>query len=326
MKKRIITSIVMIFACLTLCGAGWFNTTKVVVDTENNKVYEQCRADEVFSAFSSDSKTAKEKYGKMPVRLTAKVVSVDGDGTDLVITGMNTAASSMGCSYDKALRSEMKQYKAGDTITLYGQIAVGLFTGEVSLKVDKIAQDAGTSRSAGMYYLQNGATFDMRDAVKETLRNGDVEYYVPSAWTGKEIRHNITEENLGTMEGYQYVLNKLDASETVPESVFVCYFDKDKLFDESDVVKTEQVAKLVVENILGSAGSLSKKEVTTYYDTEYLYYKGVFKNAMETGEGYRTEFIFQADGEDGIVVVLYVYKEAKHVDDLLFLMRFLEVK
>jgi len=326
-KKRITASIAMFFACLILCGAGWFNTTKVTVDTENNYVYEQCTADEVLSQFATNSKTAKTKYQQMPVLLTGKVVNVDSDGTDLVVTGMNSATASMECSYDKTLRSGMKQYKAGDTITLYGHISAGIFTGELSLKVDKIAGSTGAVRSVGMYYLQNGSSFDMRDAVKETLHNGDVEYYVPSSWMGKEIRHNITEENLGTMEGYQYVINKLGASDPVPESVFVCYFDNStQLGYAGDAGETKLIEKAIVENIIGSVGLFPTKKVTTYYDAENNYYDGVFKNALEAGEGYRTEFIFQADGEEGIVVVLYVYKEAKHVDDLLFLMRFLEVK
>jgi len=122
-------------------------------------------------------------------------------------------------------------------------------------------------------------------------------------------------------------LNKLDGQDSTPESVFVCYFDNStQLGYAGDAGETKLIEKAIVENILGSVGSFPTKRVTTYYDAEYNYYDGVFKNALEAGEGYRTEFIFQADGEDGIVVVLYVYKEAKHVDDLLFLLRFLNVK
>ena len=325
MKKRIITSIVMIFASLTLCGAGWFNTTKVVVDTENNPVYEFCSVDEMLSGLSADRKAVAAKYKNMPVLLAGKVKSVSADGKDLVITGTENAQVSMECTYDKTLRSEIKNYKAGDTIAMYGQVDVGIFTGEPYFKTEKVTA-APAGRTSGMYYMQNGASFDRRDTVKETLHNGDAVYYVPSSWTGKEIRRNVTEENLGTMEGYQYVLNKLGSADPVPESVFVCYFDNaTQLGYAGDAGETKLIEKAIVENILGSVGLFPTKKVTTYYGEEYNYYDGVFKNALEAGEGYRTEFIFRADGEEGIVVVLYVYKEAKHADDLLFLMRFLEV-
>ena len=66
----------------------------------------------------------------------------------------------------------------------------------------------------------------------------------------------------------------------------------------------------------------------TFYskiEYEYTYYDGVFKNALETGTGYHAEFVFQEDSDDGIVMLLYVYKDTKHLGDVLFLSRFLEV-
>ena len=98
------------------------------------------------------------------------------------------------------------------------------------------------------------------------------------------------------------------------------------IFFASDYDETKLIEKAIVENILGNVGIFPTKKVTTYYGAEYNYYDGVYKNPLEAGDGYRCEFIFEADGEDGIVVVLYVYREAKHVEDVLFLTRFLEVK
>lgn len=326
-KQRIAAAFAVVFACLTLCGAGWFGTSKVVIDTEENYVYEQCMADEVLTAFAANHKAAKEQYQGAALLLTGKVKSVGSEGKKLVLTGTGTAIQSMECTYDKALRATALQYKDGDKVALYGRISVNIFTGTVSFKVDKFTIPPAAVTSTDMYYLSDGTSFDKKNAVKETLQSGAVEYYVPASWMGKEIRHNVKEENLGTMEGYQYVLNKLDGQDTTPESVFVCYFDnKTQLGYAGDAGETKLIEKAIAENILGKVGSFPTKKVTTYYDTEYNYYDGVFKNALEAGEGYRTEFIFQADGEDGIVVVLYVYKEAKHVEDLLFLMRFLEVK
>ncbi len=326
-KKRITAVVAVVCACLTLCGAGWFGTTTVVVDTEKNNVYRQCAADEVLSAFAANPQVATEKYHWTRVLLTGQVASVASDGKSMMITGIDSTQHSMECTYDKALRTTAMGYKTGDEVTLYGRILVNIFTNKAHVEVDKFTGTPTSVTSDDMYYLLNGTSFDKRSAVKETLHGGAVEYYVPAAWLGKEIRHNIVEENLGTMEGYQYVLNKLDGSDFAPESVFVCYFDNStQLGYIGDAGETKLIEKAIVENILGSVGIFPTKKVVSYYGAEYNYYDGVFKNALEAGEGYRTEFIFQADGEDGIVVVLYVYKEAKYVDDLLFLMRFLRVK
>ena len=326
-KKRMIAIIAVFCACLTLSGAGWFNTAKVTVDIENNYVYQQCTAQELLSAFAANEKAARNIYQGAPVLLTGEVARVGNGGKYIMVAGTEAAHGTIECAFDKSLRTVAKQYRAGDKVAVYGRVIVNMFNGDIYLAADKITTLPVAATSNDMYYLLNGTSFDKQNAAKETIQNGQVEYYVPTAWTGKKIRHKVKEENLGTMEGYQYVLNKLDAQNPVPESVFVCYFDnKTQLGYAGDADETKLIEKAIVENILGSVGSFPTKKVTTYYDAEYNYYDGVFKNALEAGEGYRCEFIFQADGEDGIVVVLYVYREAKHVDDLLFLMRFLEVK
>lgn len=325
MKKRITVALLVLCACLTLCGAGLFSTTKVVIDTENNHVYERCTVEEILAEFAAGGKAAREKYQGAPVLLSGKVVSVGNGGKSMVIGAGNTG-STLEASFEKSLRATAKQYVAGDTVALYGRIVVNIFNNDIYLAADKFTE-VPVATSNDMYYLLDGTAYDKQKAVRVTLNNGGVEYYVPVSWTGKEIQHKVKEENLGTMEGYQYVLNKLNPSESTPESVFVCYFDnKTQLGYPGDAGETKLIEKAIVENILGKVGLFPSKKVNTYYDAEYNYYDGVFKSALEAGEGYRTEFIFQADGEDGIVVVLYVYKEAKHVNDMLFLMRFLEVK
>ena len=328
MQKRKIIAVILAFCtCLTLCGAGWFDTNKVVVDVENNPVYQYHTADEIISEFAANSKAAKSKYNNQPVLLYGKVVSVEKDGKSLEVTGINTSGLTIECTCEKSLRSTAMTYHAGTRVALYGSIVVGILSGDIYLSVDKITQLPESALSNDMYYLLDGTSYNKQNATKVTLNNGNVEYYVPSAWTNSKIQRSITKENLGTMEGYQYVLNKLSPADPVPESLFVCYFDNDsQLAYAGDANETKLIEKAIVENILGSVGLFPTKKVYTYYGAEYNYYDGVFKNALEAGEGYRCEFIFQADGEDGIVVILYVYREAKHVKDVLFLTRFLEIR
>lgn len=312
---------------LSFVGAGWFDGAKVTVDTENNKVYQYRTADEIVSEFKENAKAAKAKYDNQPVLLTGQVKSVGKDGKYLMVTGLNNTALSIECTCDKDLRSTAKTYKTGTAVALYGSIEVGLITGDLTLDVDKITAKPASALSSDMYYLLDGTEYNKRNATKVTLNKGNLEYYIPSTWANDKIQHSVKDENLGTMEGYQYVLNKLNPADPVPESLFVCYFDNSaQLAFASDYDETKLIEKAIVENILGNVGIFPTKKVTTYYGAEYNYYDGVYKNPLEAGDGYRCEFIFEADGEDGIVVVLYVYREAKHVEDVLFLTRFLEVK
>lgn len=326
-RKRMTAILMTLCMCLSFIGAGWFDGAKVTVDTENNKVYQYRTADEIVSEFKAAPKAAKTKYNGQSVLLYGTVVSVDKDGKNIVVTGLSNTSLSIECLCNKGLRPAAKTYQPGTKVALYGSMEVGLITGDLYLTADKITVLPSSALSSDMYYLLDGTEYNKRNSTKVTLHNGAVEYYIPSVWANKKICHSVKDENLGTMEGYQYVLNKLSPTDPVPESLFVCYFDNStQLAFASDFDETKLIEKAIVENILGNVGIFPTKKETTYYGAEYNYYDGVYKNPLEAGEGYRCEFIFQADGEDGIVVVLYVYREAKHVKDVLFLTRFLEVK
>ena len=326
-RNRRIALILMLCSCISMCGAGLFSGTKVTVDTQNNKVYQYRTADEIITEFRANSKVAKTTYDNQPVLLTGQVKSVGKDGKNIMVTGLNNTSLTIECTMDKTLRGTAKTYQPGTAIALYGSVEVGLITGDIYLDTEKITVKPASALSSDMYYLLDGTEYNKRNATKVTLNKGNVEYYIPSTWANDKIQHSVKDENLGTMEGYQYVLNKLNPVDPVPESLFVCYFDNSaQLAFASDYDETKLIEKAIVENILGNVGIFPTKKVTTYYGAEYNYYDGVYKNPLEAGDGYRCEFIFEADGEDGIVVVLYVYREAKHVDDVLFLTRFLEVK
>ena len=325
-RKRLTAIFMTICMCLSFIGAGWFDGAKVTVDTENNKVYQYRTADEIVSEFKAAPKSAKAKYNGQPVLLYGTVVSVGKDGKNIIVTGSGNTSLSIECICGKELRPAAKSYQAGTKVALYGSMEVGLITGDLYLTADKITALPETALSSDMYYLLDGTGYNKRNSTKITLHNGAVEYYIPSAWANEKIRHSVKDENLGTMEGYQYVLNKLSPADPVPESLFVCYFDNSThLAFAGDSDETKLIEKAIVENILGNVGIFPTKKTTTYYGADYNYYDGVYKNPLEAGDGYRCEFIFQADGEDGIVVVLYVYREAKHLKDVLFLTRFLEV-
>lgn len=328
MKKRLAVIVFAITVVLTLCGANWFGSAKVTIDTENNRVYQYHTTDKILAEFATDTNNAKARYQGEYVLLSGKIASIGKDGKNIEISGLAETTESIECFYDKSLRDTVLGYKVNDSVALYGKLSVGLFDKEVRLNVEKIVQVPSVIKSDEVYFLLDGTSFDKTDTEKMTLDEGNIAYYVPRIWVAEEIEHNIEKEELGIIEGYQYVLNKIPGeTDSIPESLFVCYFDNQKLLadNQNDSDETELIEKAIVENILGEVKSFPTKEVKTYYGAEYTYYTGVFKNALETGTGYHAEFVFQKDGYDGIVMLLYVYKDTKHLSDVLFLSRFLEM-
>ena len=327
-KKKFAVIVAAICAVLAFCGANWFDSAKVTIDTEKNRIYQYHTIDEVGAEFAADEDTAKEKYLGAYVLLSGKIAKIEKDGKSMEVSGLTDTAQTIQCSIDKSLRPIALEHKVNDSVAIYGKLSVGLFDKKVRLNVEKIVQVPTVIKSDEVYFLLDGTVFDKTDAEKVTLDEGNIAYYIPRIWTGEEIQHNIVEEELGIIEGYQYVLNKIPgSSDTIPESLFVCYFDNQKLLADyqNDSDETELIEKAIVANILGEVKNFPTKEVKTYYGAEYTYYAGVFKNALETGTGYHAEFIFQKDGEDGIVMFLYVYKDTKHLGEVLFLSRFLEI-
>lgn len=327
-KKKIWTVLIVICACFSLCGMGWFGSVKVVMDTESNKIYRYCTADTVLSDFAKDSKGAKARYQNELVLLSGKIKEIGKNGKNITVSGIQISGQGIVCSYNKELRTTASSLHNGDDVAVYGTFTVDVFDQELRIKAVKITEVPSAVTSHEMYYLLDGTSFDKAKAVKVSLKDGAAEYVIPSSWTGKEIQRDIEAEKLGFMEGYQYVLNQLGAGSSVPESLFICYFDNQtQLSDYQNVSgETEQIEKVIVENILGKVGSFPSKRVKTYYGKEYVYYTGSYQTAFDAGTGYHTEFVFQADGEDGIVVMLYVYKEPKHLSDIMFVSRFLEIK
>lgn len=327
-KKKLAVIVLAIYAVLALCGANWFDSAKVTIDTENNHVYQYRTLDEILAEFATDANAAKEKYQGEYVLLSGKVAKIESNGKSMEVTGLEKTTTTIECSYDKSLRDTASEYKVNDSVALYGKLSVGLFDKEVRLNVEKIVQVPSVIKSDEVYFLLDGTFFDKTDTEKMTLDEGNIAYYIPRIWAVEEIQHNIEKEELGIIEGYQYVLNKIPGSaDTVPESLFVCYFDNQKLLADyqNDSDETELIEKAIVANILGEVKNFPTKEVKTYYGAEYTYYAGVFKNALETGTGYHAEFVFQKDGDDGIVMFMYIYKDTKHLSDVMFVSRFLEI-
>ena len=326
-KKRLFSLLPVLPMLLLLCGFSFYNTT-VMIDTQKNPVYEFIYADDILSDFAGDAYSAESRYKYGYYLVSGKIESISERGDSFNLYGTSVTNDHMICSVPRDLRTEALSLSAGETVGVYGQVTVGLIDKMVHIEVDKIAAVPSGAKT-GVFFLSDGKRVDKSSMNKRSLNNGRVNFIIPPAW--KEVEHSITKEGLGTMEGYQYVLNALPGSkDSTPESFFVCYFDNaSRLENADDKRETKLIEKAVINNISGegSGDSARTRDVLTYYGAKYNYYIGSYTDALAAGKnGYHAEYIFQKNGDEGLIMYLYIYKDAKHLSDIMLVTRFLEVK
>lgn len=317
MRKRIV--VLLFVMCSLLCGFALFES-KVAIDTEKNPVYAHVTADQFLKSIEISKDTAEKKYDGQYLMISGRFGNHDAD--QKVFTVMNQDARSVVCEYDKTFSGSFGQFQNQEQIAVYGKCKV-LF-GKFSITDVKKVTAAPNFKSAEQYFMLDGKTLDKSTATERTLNQGKVKFYIPSAW--KSVEKNIQDEQLGSIEGYQYVLNRLsDGKKADAESLFVCYFDKKMLKNPDDIKKTKDVEKQIVMNIEGKVDRFPSRSDTASYGAEYNYYVGKYTDAMDVGKGYHTEYVFQEDGDQGIILYLYLYREAVHISDIMLITRLLEI-
>ena len=326
MKKKLISLLLILPLILLLCGF-LFDKVTVLVDTDNRHVYEYVTADDVLSDFARNSDTAKNKYKDGCYLISGKLESISKTGETVMLTGAGVTSGHIICTFPGELMSKALEYGVGDGIGVYGRISDSWFDNDVHLTAEKITAAPGAVKS-GVYYLSDGTSIDKNSMIPRSLKNGKVRFLIPPAW--KQVEHSITEEGLGTMEGYQYVLNRLPGSrDNTPEAFFICYFDNiSRLENADDKKRTKLIESAIINNISGEgkAASARNRSLTTYYGAQYDYFVGSYSDALNTGaNGYHAEYFFHRNRDEGLVMYLYIYRDAKHLSDVMFVTRLLEI-
>ncbi len=327
MKIKKALSLSLIFSLmLLLCGFGLINVT-VLVDTDKNHVYEYIPAEDILSEYAKNMDAAKAKYKDGYYLITGKIGDVSKKGDKVNIYGSSISDGQIICSCPKELRAGALNFKKDDSVGIYGKITFSPLDKEIHFNAEKLAAAPSGVRK-GTFCLADGKSIDRNSMISRTLNNGKVSYKIPAAWKG--VEHSIIEDGIGTMDGYQYVLNRLPGStDDTPESFFVCYFDNaSRLENQDDKKDTLLIEKAIINNISGDGkADLARiRNVSTYYGAKYNYFITSYTDTLDAGNnGYHVEYIFQRDGDDGLVMYLYVYKDAKHLSDVLFVTRFLSI-
>lgn len=317
--KKILFLSLIISTNLFFCGAGLFNKADIEIDTNKNKVYKIYSIEDVLANQADDNFNQCCVSGIVTeISKNNKKLSIKSESSDKVLS-LDTSS----------VADQVSDLKNSDNITVYGVAEKGMFDKESHIDVASISKKDSVYSYGDTYCLTNGKCIKKSDMVERTLNEGKVKYYIPEYWTDAKVEINVQDNDLGYAEGYQYVLNKIPGStDNEPECFFVCYFKYDgNLQKSTSRTSVKPIEKAIVESIEDKEIlKFPTREVKkTYYDAKYQYYLGNYNDPVQANDAYYTEYVFEQDGEEGLVMYIYVYSKPKHVDDIMFVTRFLEI-
>ena len=309
--KRILCIFLLAVSLIVNCGLS-FNNAIVDMDPDENPSYEYVDMSDLSAAVRTDR--AADKYRDKYYWSYGIVRALNLGGNTVSISSPE----------DENVKVEFKNdgkavggLSVNDEARLFFRITKNML-GKVSLDIDRIERSGIKNVTGTVYSTANGRTLRISEENKRVISEGKVSFHIPDGW--KNVEADIKENELGSIDGFQYKLNKLGKGEAYSECLFITYFDKTKMVDVNDRSDNKRIEKAIVKDILKKevGGKFPLREITSAYGPKYKYYRGNFNRS--TGETYLTEFVFQEQG-DGIVVVLYLYKDKKHLDDIMNVLR-----
>lgn len=311
---------------VNLCGFSMFSGADPVLYTENNRLYATHNVNELISVYVKSNggyEKAKELYDDHYIAVLGRVYSYDakkevmylGSPDEMYVT---TIKCTLNNKADKVWAANVSRT---DYVLVYGRAELSSIFGSTSFKidVDRIIPWNSSTISNTAYSFANGTMYDENSMLQKSLFNGRIKYRIPAGW--QEV-----ESKLANVEGYQYRLNEQTTNFRVePESAFVFFFDNNRfLLNLSDKSKTGRIEDAIIENILQGDGSDGKeKEKESYFGIDFDYYTTYFRN--NENKAYNVEFVFVPIEEEGFLVILYVFNEQVHTDQIRAVMRMLEI-
>ena len=304
--KFLLITAIAFFMVFFLCAFS-LQKTSLVMDTEKYPVY--------LAVADDDMPFDSQDEGKF-VTLQGETVSVKKDGTqaELDINGETLSVS----FNKKELKEKAKKLSSGDTVRIYGKLKrTGIFDRTLELEASEMEEKSEIPESA--LVVRPDSVLSPMELSGRYLREGRVYFEIPADWTGRE--HDLISEGLGAIEGYHYDLQ-------TSEHLFVAYFGNELLETENDRNRKTQIEKAVASNILKSdvTGTFPLATRKTAYKAQYDYYQAPYR--VGGIEGYSTEFIFEADGNEGFVICLYIYRtnERKNLPKIMTMLSTLEIR
>lgn len=329
-KHKYIFLLILVLNSFLFTGAGLFAKTTVALDTETYKTYANINVDTLLSIKSENSKGSnaelKEKYDNTYCAILGTVKEIKSK--KVMISSDNYPELAITCAAEK--KDTISTFSKGDKVVVYGKLTLDL-SKNLEMKIDSINKVNYDSLDEHAYSTKNGNLVISHDEMYDReLGKGKVKFHIPESWLS--VEHNLIDEKLGDLEGYQYRLNEVNNKNELAQSFFVCYFDIDKyVIDKDRRSEFNNIELAIIRDIL-QKDDLKKypvKTVTTYYGDKYKYYKDSFEKDGGMDK-YNAEFVFREVGKEGIVVFLYIYTTRAEDNDakeeIMMTMRLMEAK
>ena len=305
---------------LILSGSIFFDDAAVTMDTESHPVYQHVSADRILQDFERDAMAAKDLYQGNYYIIYGKISSKSSG--KVLVNGIDREFErALVCkAEDQILYDKLTPLQEGDTVKVYGRLVTNFFNGEPSLLADDILKTDTTTAFNTVYTASDGSIVNTDDMDLRILGDGAASYYIPASW--QAVEHNLKNEGLGKLDGYQYRLNETEDKAAYAESFFIGCVAKSDLVSINDLGDDRGLEAAIAADILGKdslSGKYPVKTVNTYYGLTYRYYQDIFETSG--GDRLNTEFIFQDTGDDHLLIFLYVYRDLRHLDEIMTVLR-----
>ncbi|MBQ5311084.1 MAG: hypothetical protein ILP19_03460 [Oscillospiraceae bacterium] len=313
MKKSgtAVSSLLILSVCVFLCAFA-FPSANIAADISTNHVYTYITAEKLLREYSNDPGGARGRYNGQYMLVSGRYENFSSNNFNI----MDSSYGSLVCENARGVSFDFSPYEFNvSMIAVYGRCSFGAFGDSVRLTDVVKVVPLPVVTSDNIWFTEDGASFDL-----DTAENRIVKYVysVPPSW--KSIETNIKEGGLGSIDGYRYELNRLPGGSDDPEMLFVCWFGEDKLVNRAHITTRQRdVEKAVIDNISGNSSTFSRYIRTSDRGTTYHYFIGKYTSPLDM-KGYHAEYIF-CPYDDGMVMYLYIYRETRHMSDVMFLIR-----
>lgn len=313
LSRKIICLSLSIAMIIPLCGFSIFGNSYAALDVKSTIVYTGYSVDALAEDFKNYDK-AESKYDGHHVTVIGTIFAVAGDCKEITLQSQNkTIDGYVKVKIKSQLTGMVAKLQTGDIVRVYGQAVVHkipvkeiyIDADEVSVEPDWGATDYAVGTVSGEYMTATGMT--ERNVGKAVLN-------IPKDW--EAVESPLTANGVS---GFGYKLNEIsDGYKQIPEQFYCFCFDKEKyLLSLTDKDETEAIERAVVNNILRNE-SISKfptHEATDSNGRDFDYYTTGYTDSQR--EGHNVEFVFTDIGTDGILVMLYVFTQSDHKDDIM---------
>ncbi|MBR6345174.1 MAG: hypothetical protein IKR70_05520 [Lachnospiraceae bacterium] len=287
--------------------------------------------DKMLAKLKIDKYNARNLYNGRYYMVLGHVCSIADNDKSFELTYVNTitvgAATITASTKDSAIISKISGLNVGDNVFVYCKVSVSTW-GSGSISLSDIAEVSATNDTFVMsnsYSVPSYKTICTDDMASRSLGDGLIKYYIPDEWADVEESLPLADGKYD-LDGYLYRLNEISDTYTVrPEQVYVFYLDYNTFVSsKSNWSKPDTIEKELVKNILPTDSINKVGDFKVDYSNNFDCYASNYTDAADIF--HRINFIFTPVGDnEGLCVIMYVFSEANYTEDIMFMLRSMEL-